>query len=127
MQEYFHFLNSNLEKAYQVAEEARKKHLDPVNYVEIPIAKNMAERVEGLVSALAPVIKGKGIPHRISLLEEEYGKLDWRVAFCIALEIAKEKFCSFSHQLEAIEVGIRTGFAYITLGVVASPLEGFVK
>ena len=28
---------------------------------------------------------------------------------------------------EAIEVGIRTGFAYLTLGTVSSPLDGFIN
>ena len=127
MRTYFDSLATSLEKAYLVAEKARKKKLDPVEHVEIPIARNMAERVEGLVSAVVPSIKGKGVPDRILMLEEEHGKLDWRVALCIALEVAQEKFCKFSNQLEAMEVGIRVGFAYITLGVVASALEGFVK
>jgi len=127
MKEYFLDLNLSLEKAYKIAEQARSKNLDPVSHVEIPIAKNMAERVEGLISAIAPEIKGKGIPERILVLEEQYGKLDWRVAFTIAFEIAQGKFYPFHNKLEGIELGIRTGFAYVTLGVVSSPLEGFVK
>src|SRR3989338_1333654 len=127
MKEYFDTLHKSLEHAYEVAKLARTKNLDPRNVVEIPIAKNMAERVEGLISAVAPQIKGKGIPERILVLEEQYGKLDWRVAFTIALEVAHGKFGSFETKEEGIEVGIRTGFAYVTLGVVASPLEGFVK
>ena len=74
MKEYFTELHTSLEQAYVIAEQARKKHLDPVAHVEIPIAKNMAERVEGLISAVSPHIKGTGIPERILVLEEQYGK-----------------------------------------------------
>ncbi len=45
----------------------------------------------------------------------------------IAEEVAKEKFCSFSSKKKAIETGIRVGFAYVTVGVVSSPLEGFIE
>jgi DNA polymerase II large subunit len=51
--------------------------------------------------------------------------LDTTVAFTIAEEIAKEKYCKFKDLLEAMDAGIRVGFAYITLGVVSSPIEGF--
>ena len=94
--------------------------------MNIPLAKNMAERVEGLVSVAAPQIMNCGIPERIKELEVIYGKLDWRVALKISLETTQEKFCKFETQKEAIETGIRVGLAYLTLGVVASPLEGFV-
>jgi len=86
----------------------------------------MAERVEGLISVIAPQIVGKGLPERLKALEKEFGALDWRVSLVIALEIAKEKFCKFKDKTEAVEMGIRVGLAYITMGTVASPLEGFV-
>src|SRR3989338_5231576 len=89
--------------------------------------KNMAERVEGLVSVMAPQIINKGIPQRIKELEAKFGKLDWRVALSVSLEVAQEKFCKFATQKEAIETGIRIGIAYLTLGIFASPLEGFVE
>src|SRR3989338_4449209 len=60
-------------------------------------------------------------------IEKEYGSLDVAVCLKIAEEIAKEKFCKFSSHLEAIEAGIRIGFAYTTLGVVSSPIEGFTE
>ncbi|MBI2541126.1 DNA polymerase II large subunit [Candidatus Woesearchaeota archaeon] len=112
--------------AYEIANRARSKGYDPEETVNIPLAKNMAERVEGLVSVIAPQIAGKGIPARIKELEADYGKLDWRVALKVSLEVTQQKFCTFSTQKEAIETGIRIGLAYLTLGVVASPLEGFV-
>jgi hypothetical protein len=48
------------------------------------------------------------------------------VAFKIAEEIAKEKFCKFTNQLEAIDAGIRVGFSYITLGWFLLRLKGLL-
>lgn len=125
LKDYNEILNKEVNRAYSLAKDAKSKSKDPINRVEIPLAKNMAERVEGLVGVAAPQIIGKGIPDRIGELEKEYGKLDWRVALVISEEVASSKFCEFEDKKEAIEVGIRVGFAYVTVGVVASPLEGF--
>lgn len=126
-EKYFQDIDKKVKAAYEVATKARKKGYDPEEKVEVPLAKNMAERVEGLLSVVAPEIIGRGIPKRIHELEKEHGKLDWRVALCLALEIAQEKFCKFETKLKAMETGIRAGLAYLTMGIVASPLEGFVE
>ncbi|MBC8500435.1 MAG: DNA polymerase II large subunit [DPANN group archaeon] len=122
---YFSTLKKDCLKAYGIALEARKKGFDPSDVVEVTITETMAERVIGLIGVVTPQIKGRGAEKRIEELEKKYGILDIRVALTIAEEIAKEKFCKFEDQKEAIEVGIRTGFTYVTLGVVSSPLEGF--
>ena len=127
MKRYFDSINREVEKAYNICNKARAKGFDPIDEVEIPIAKDMTERVEGLISAVAPQIKNSGMVERINKLEEIYSKLDWRVAFKIAEEVAQQKFCKFENKLEAMEVGIRVGIAYVTNGVVASPLEGFTN
>ncbi len=128
-QEYFEELNSRMIKCYKIASEARSKGLDPDDKVEIVLAKNMAERVVGLISTVAPEIGNKSaeIIKRIDELESEYGTQNWRVAMKLAEEIAKGNFCKFKDEKEAIEIGLRMGLAYITVGVVASPLEGFVR
>ena len=127
MKKYDEILDAEIKKCYEVANLAHSKGYDPDEKVDIPLAKNMAERVEGLISVVAPQIKGSGIVERIIELEKEHGNLDWRVALTIALEVAEQKFCKFDSKTEAMEVGIRVGLAYITVGVVVSPLEGFVK
>jgi len=124
---YFNYLESKTQKAHEIALRARKKGFDPQEFVEIKLAKNMAERVVGIIAVVAPQIVGSGVVERIIELEKDYGSQDWRVAFKIALEIAQEKFCKFENEVEAIEVGIRTGFAYVTVGVVSSPLEGLTS
>lgn len=127
MKHYFNSLKKESLKLYDLANKIRKKGLDPEEEVEITLAENLAERVIGLISVVAPQIKNAGVENRILELEEQYGTLDWRVAFKIALEISKENFCKFKDKKEAIEVGIRAGFAYVTVGVVSSPLEGFTE
>ncbi|MBN2367471.1 DNA polymerase II large subunit, partial [Candidatus Woesearchaeota archaeon] len=127
MEQYFDEIDLRIKKAYQLCTKAREKGYDPELRVDIPIAKGISERVEGLISAVAPQILGSGVAKRINQLEKEYGSLDWRVALKIAEEVAKQKFCKFSSPLKAIETGIRVGLSYITLGVISAPLEGFIE
>ncbi len=127
MERYFEEINNQVLNCYDIANKAKSMGFDPDSRVKIPLAKNMAERVEGLIASAASEIVGKGVPERIHELEDKYGSQDWRVALTIAEEVAKEKFCKFESKKKAMEVGIRVGFAYVTVGVVASPLEGFVE
>jgi DNA polymerase II large subunit len=124
-QTYFENLKREVDKVYEIASEARAKGYDPVNKVEIPLAMSMAEKVEGLISTIYPQMEHSGIAQRILELEEEYGKLDVTLVFKIAEEVARQKFCKFENLLQSIDAGIRIGFAYITLGVVSSPIEGY--
>lgn len=123
--DYFEFIEKEVYRNYNIANDARAKGLDPVDKVEIPLAKNLAEKSIGLISTLYPQINNPEITKRIAELEKEYGLLDVGVCLKIAEEIAQEKFCKFESKLQAIEAGIRVGFAYTTLGVVSSPIEGF--
>ena len=124
-EKYFHHLSEEIKRGYDIANGARALGYDPVNHIEIPLATNLAEKVVGLISTLYPQINDPRIVKRIGELEKEYGTLDIAVCLKIAEEIAKEKFCKFDSLLQAIEAGIRVGFAYTTLGVVSSPIEGF--
>ena len=126
MQKYFEHLQGETERAYIVARDARARGFDPEQTVDIPLAANMAERVVGLISLVAPQLKQSSMPQRIKELEAEYGLLDWRVGLKIAEEVAFGKFCPFPNREEAMTIAIRVGFAYLTLGIVAAPLEGFI-
>jgi len=122
---YFEKLESDVRKEYKLANLARKKGLDAVDEVEIPLARSMAEKSVGLISTIYPDIPVEKITERMLELEKKYGQLDTCVSFIIAKEIAEGKFYEFEDKLKAIDCGIRVGFAYITLGVVASPIEGY--
>jgi len=125
MQKYFKEIENKVQVAYALANAARRKGYDPVSAVEIPLATSLAERVTGLISTKYPQLKDDKLVKRIIALEKQYSQLDPAVAFTVAEEISKEKFCKFKDKLEAIDAGIRVGLAYITLGVVSSPLEGY--
>ena len=125
--QYFKDIENGTKAVYEIAEKAREKGLDPVDKVEIPLAMTMAEKVVALVSTIYPQMQGAGIDKRILELEKEYGKLDVAVVFKIAEEVSKQKYCRFESLLQAVDAGIRIGFAYTTLGVVSSPIEGFTE
>lgn len=122
---YFEELGKEIERNYEIARKARSKGLDPVDEVEIPLALTMAEKVVKLVATKYSQLDNELIVNRILELEKEYGALDSTISFKIAEEIAREKYCKFENQLEAMDAGIRTGWAYLTLGVVSTPIEGY--
>ncbi|MAE43018.1 DNA polymerase II large subunit [Candidatus Woesearchaeota archaeon] len=124
---YFDEIENNVSSVYKIAGKARNLGFDPEDEVNIPLAKNMAERVEGLIGASIPEIIGSGLSKRVQEIEKKYGKLDLRTALAISLETVQEKFCKFENKIKAMEAGIRVGLAYLTMGVVSSPLEGFVE
>jgi len=124
---YFDSLSENIEDNYKVARAARAMGLDPVDEVEVPLALTMAAKVVRLIATKYPQLDNEDIINRILDLEKEYGALDNTVSFVIAEEIAKEKYCKFETQLEAMDAGIRVGFGYTTLGVVSSPIEGYTE
>lgn len=124
---YFESIEAEVKRAYEIAGKARAKKLDPEDHVDIPVARNMAERVEGLMSIVTQDLVNSGMTDRILELEKKYGPGAWEVGLLIAEEVAKEKFCKFRDKREAMEVGIRCGMAYVTSGIVAAPLEGFIE
>ncbi len=126
-QQYLKEIEKKTKEVYAVAEVARSKGFDPVDKVEIPLARSLAEKVVGLIATVYPQMNDSGIVERIIELEKKFGKLDPAVCLQIAEEIAKQKFCKFASLKEAIEAGARVGIAYITLGVVSSPIEGFTE
>ena len=124
-EKYFLELGKEIERNYEIARKARSKGLDPSDEVEVPLALTMAAKVVRLIATKYPQLDNEDVINRILELEKKYGALDNTVSFIIAEEIAKEKYCKFETQLEAMDAGIRVGFAYTTLGVVSSPIEGY--
>ncbi len=118
IKDYHERLLKELEKVYEIAKKARKKGLDPEPFIEIPIAKNMAERVEKLMNM-------PGLANRILELERE-GVEREKMCFIIAKEIVDGKFGEID-RLTAIDKAIRTAVAIMTEGVVAAPIEGIAK
>lgn len=118
--DYFDRLEAETHHLYEIANEARSKGLDVETKTEVPLAKDLAERVEGLVGP-------EGVAQRIKELEQDITREE--VAFEIAAEIASGKFelkgekADFDVEQKS-DYALRTALAILTEGVVAAPLEG---
>lgn len=121
--DYFQMLEEKTQELYAIAREARKQGKDLELEPEIPLAKDLAERVEGLVGP-------EGVAKRIKELEKSMSREE--VAFQIAKEIAtKDDVTGEDNNYDVQEANadsaIRTALAILTEGVVAAPLEGIAK
>ncbi len=119
--DYFERLEKETLDLYAIANEARSKGLDMTTECEIPRAKDLAERVEGLVGP-------KGVANRIKQLDSELQDRE-KVAFEIAAEIASNEEYENTDEGAAkreanADQALRTALAILTEGVVAAPLEG---
>lgn len=120
---YFESLEEETKKLYDIAAKARATGLDIEMEPEIPLAKDLAERVEGLVGP-------EGVADRIKELEKKMSREE--VAFEIAREIVTKtdeegKEDSFEVKERKSDQAIRTALSILTEGVVAAPLEGIAK
>jgi len=115
MQDYFNELESRLGRELEIANTARTRGKDPVPHAEIPLAKDLADRVENLIGV-------KGVAERIRILEETMSREE--AALAIGKEVAEGNVVSFGSKVEAIEAAIRVSVAMLTEGVVAAPIEG---
>lgn len=120
MMDYFNELERETERLYEIARKARSRGLDVSTTPEIPLAKDLAERVEGLVGP-------EGIARRIKELEADRGREE--VAFQIAAEIASQAVPDDDpeEREKLADQALRTALAILTEGVVAAPLEGIAK
>ncbi len=123
-EKYFEYIQKEVSRAYALAEKARVQGLDPEPKVDIPVAEDLAARVEGLLSTIHPEFIGCGLKKGIRKLEDKYGKNDERVALLSGLDIAKQKYVKFDTLEHSIDAGVRVAVAYLTLGLVTAPLEG---
>jgi len=118
IQTYFNDLNKQLKKIYSLASKARKKGLDPVPDVEIPIAKDIADRVEGLIGP-------EGVGKKIRDYERKNMSRE-QVAFKIAGDISQGKLVQGTEE-QLAELAIRSSLAVITESITAAPIEGIAK
>ena len=119
IKEYSDVISKEVKKQYELIGKIKK--------IDIPVASDVGDRIEGLLSVLKPELAGSGLSDFIRQSEKKYSPNDWRVAIDSALATSKSQFIKFNTQDEAIEFGIRVGLAYITAAIVSAPLEGFVK
>ncbi len=104
---------------FEIAKKARAKGLDYSLSPEIYIAKDIADKVEGLVEF-------KGISDVIRQLQKQY-KTDEEVAFKLADYIITKTLSETRDRESAAELALRAGLAYLTQGAVSAPIEGIAK
>jgi DNA polymerase II large subunit len=111
---YFEEINKKTNEIYLIAQRVRSKGLDPASTVEVTLARDLAERVEG-------ALKLSGLAKRIRELLGSINRV--QAAFKIVEEIIYGKFGKFTDE-RAAELGLRTALAILTEGITAAPIEG---
>ena len=117
MQEYLDLLHSGLDRALLVARAARARGIDPKTEPEIPVANDLADRVEALLGI-------RGVASRIRELEAGMSREE--VALRIGDDFVARRFGEKTPE-EVLDHAIRTAMALLTEGVVAAPTEGIAK
>jgi DNA polymerase II large subunit len=114
---YLDALQAQLSEAMAIAEEARRAGIDPTTRVEIPVANDLADRVEALLGIT-------GVAARIRELEAEMSREE--AALRIGDDFVARRFGETTRE-EILDHAIRTAMALLTEGVVAAPTEGIGK
>lgn len=117
MEAYLEGLQAQLAEAIEIAGEARNRGLDPTTGVEIPIANDLADRVEALLNI-------RGVAARIRELEAEMSREE--AALRIGDDFVARRFGETTRE-EILDHAIRTAMALLTEGVVSAPTEGIGK
>ncbi|NHX36988.1 MULTISPECIES: DNA polymerase II large subunit [Halolamina] len=112
---YFERIESQLDDAFDRAEAARSQGYDPQTEIEIPVARDMADRVENILGI-------PGVAERVRELEGEMSREE------AALELVEDfvdgNVGDYDSREGKIEGAVRTAVALLTEGVVAAPIEG---
>jgi len=115
---YFNTLELELNRAIELANRARANGADPTPAIEIPIAKDLADRVEKLLNI-------EGVAKKLRELETTMSREE--AALQVAICVAKGEIKQFDSNRDAIEAAVRVAMAVLTEGVVAAPIEGIAK
>ncbi|MFA9416083.1 DNA polymerase II large subunit [Natrinema sp. HArc-T2] len=115
---YFERLESQLDDAFDVAERAKERGGDPKPEVEIPTARDMADRVENILGI-------DGVAERVRELEGQMSREE--AALELAEDFAEGRVGDYETKAGKVEGAVRTAVALLTEGVVAAPIEGIDK
>jgi len=114
---YFERLEEGLDEALSVANEARSRGGDPTDSVEIPIARDMADRVENILGI-------DGVAERVREMEDDPDLSREEAALELAADFADGSVGDYETRAGKVEGAVRTAVALLTEGVVAAPIEG---
>ena len=120
MESYFRSIEAEVDRAYAVAEEARRVGLDPSVVPEIPRAQDMAMRVEKLLGHLHL----DGISAEIRALAHDHPREEVAVLMARRLAADASRGATVEQRLDA---ALRVGLAILTEGILVAPLEGLAE
>jgi DNA polymerase II large subunit len=120
VESYFRAVESEVDRAYAVAERARREGFDPETYPEIPRAHDMAMRVEKLLAHLGV----EGISTEIRALAERFPREE--VAVTITRRLAADA-ARGGTVAQRVDTALRVGLAILTEGILVAPLEGLAE
>ncbi len=120
MEPYFHAIEQGVDRAYSAATRAREVGLDPFPAPEIPRARDMAGRVEKLLSDFGV----DGIAEEIRSLARTLPREE--LAVTLARRLATDPARPGSVK-DRIEVALRVALAVLTEGILVAPLEGLAS
>ena len=112
---YFERIEDRLDEAWDRAARARERGYDPQTEIEIPIAEDMAARVENILGI-------EGVAERVRDLEADHSREE--AALALAEDFADGRVGDYDTRAGKIEGAVRTAVALLTEGVVAAPIEG---
>ncbi|SEA17424.1 DNA polymerase II large subunit [Haloplanus vescus] len=114
-EQYFARIEDQLDEAFDRAERARGRGADPSEEVEIPVARDMADRVENILGI-------DGVAERVRELDGEMSREE--AALALVTDFVEGSVGDYDTNAGKIEGAVRTAVALLTEGVVAAPIEG---
>jgi len=112
---YFERIEDELDEAFDRARAAKERGLDPEPEIEIPVARDMADRVENILGI-------DGVAERVRELDGEMSREE--AALALVTDFVEGTVGEFDSPAGKIEGAVRTAVALLTEGVVAAPIEG---
>ena len=112
---YFERLEERLDEALGRAERAKAQGADPTTEVEIPVARDMADRVENILGI-------DGVAERVRELDGQMSREE--AALALVTDFVEGEVGDYDTNAGKIEGAVRTAVALLTEGVVAAPIEG---
>jgi DNA polymerase II large subunit len=112
---YFERMEARLDEAFERAERAKEQGADPRPTVEIPVARDMADRVENILGI-------EGVAERVRELDGKMSREE--AALALVTDFVEGDVGDYETDAGKIEGAVRTAVALLTEGVVAAPIEG---
>jgi len=120
VESYFRAIESEVDRAYAVADRARSEGFDPETHPEIPRAQDMAMRVEKLLAHLGT----EGLSNEIRALARQMPREE--VAVTVTRRLASDTSRGGS-LVARVDTALRVGLAILTEGILVAPLEGLAE